>query len=119
MSTSSRPARAFTGLLMAAAGAILFASKGLFSKALFQQGVDYQTLTVLRALLVPLVEAYKAARAPQSSALRAAQANTGGAGDDIWPCLGLTGTVGVPHSGGAHRVIAGGSVVVVVRRRRP
>lgn len=36
---------------MAAAGAILFASKGLFSKALFQQGVDYQTLTVLRALL--------------------------------------------------------------------
>lgn len=38
-------------MLMAAAGAVLFASKGLFSKALFHQGVDYTTLTALRALL--------------------------------------------------------------------
>lgn len=58
MFMSTRPNRAVTGLLMAAAGAILFASKGLFSKALFLQGVDYQTLTVLRALLaLPLFAA--------------------------------------------------------------
>ena len=42
---------AITGLLLAAGGAILFASKGLFAKALYREGVDYQTLTVLRALL--------------------------------------------------------------------
>jgi len=36
---------------LAGAGAILFASKGLFSKALFQGGVDFVTLTALRALL--------------------------------------------------------------------
>jgi drug/metabolite transporter (DMT)-like permease len=51
MSSTNRPAQALTGLLLAAAGAVLFASKGLFSKALFHSGVDYPTLTALRALL--------------------------------------------------------------------
>lgn len=46
------PARRPTlGLLLMAAGGILFASKGLFAKALHQGGVDYQTVTALRALL--------------------------------------------------------------------
>lgn len=77
------PARALTGLLMAAAGAVLFASKGLFSKALFQQGVDYQTLTVLRALLaLPLFAAlavYRGLRLrglPTSALLQASFAGT-------------------------------------------
>jgi drug/metabolite transporter (DMT)-like permease len=39
------------GMSLAGAGAILFASKGLFSKALFHGGVDFVTLTALRALL--------------------------------------------------------------------
>ena len=51
MSSTNRPAQALTGLLLAAAGAVLFASKGLFSKVLFHSGVDYPTLTALRALL--------------------------------------------------------------------
>jgi drug/metabolite transporter (DMT)-like permease len=45
------PRTASLGFILAAAGAILFASKGLFAKALYQGGVDYQVLTVLRALL--------------------------------------------------------------------
>lgn len=43
--------RATLGLLLTAAGGILFASKGLFSKALFHGGVDFVTLTALRAVL--------------------------------------------------------------------
>ena len=43
--------RATLGLLLTAAGAILFAGKGLFSKALFHDGVDFQTITALRAVL--------------------------------------------------------------------
>jgi len=39
------------GIAFAASGAILFASKGLFAKALYAQGVDFQTLTALRALM--------------------------------------------------------------------
>jgi drug/metabolite transporter (DMT)-like permease len=39
------------GLSLAGAGAILFASKGLFSKALFHGGVDFITMTSLRAVL--------------------------------------------------------------------
>jgi drug/metabolite transporter (DMT)-like permease len=42
---------AVTGSLMAAGGAMLFASKGLFAKALYLRGMDYQTLALLRALL--------------------------------------------------------------------
>jgi drug/metabolite transporter (DMT)-like permease len=40
-----------TGSLLAAGGAMLFASKGLFAKALYLRGVDYQTLTLLRTVL--------------------------------------------------------------------
>ncbi|MEO7775268.1 MAG: DMT family transporter [Steroidobacteraceae bacterium] len=40
-----------TGGLLAAGSAILFACKGVFAKALFLRGVDYQTLTLMRALL--------------------------------------------------------------------
>lgn len=43
--------RATAGLLLAAGGAILFASKGLFAKALYAQGVDFRSLTLLRALI--------------------------------------------------------------------
>ncbi len=39
------------GLSLAGAGAILFASKGLFSKALFHGGIDFVTMTSLRAVL--------------------------------------------------------------------
>ncbi|MFO1504490.1 MAG: DMT family transporter [Steroidobacteraceae bacterium] len=39
------------GFTLAGAGAILFATKGVFSKALWASGVDYLTLTALRALL--------------------------------------------------------------------
>lgn len=39
------------GLMLAAGGAVLFASKGLFAKALYARGVDYHTLTTLRALI--------------------------------------------------------------------
>jgi drug/metabolite transporter (DMT)-like permease len=50
--------RATLGLLLTAAGGILFASKGLFSKALFHGGVDFVTLTALRAVLaLPLFAA--------------------------------------------------------------
>jgi drug/metabolite transporter (DMT)-like permease len=46
------PRRSLTvGIALTAGGAILFASKGLFAKALYRQGVDYQTLTALRALI--------------------------------------------------------------------
>ncbi len=39
------------GLSLAGAGAILFASKGLFTKALFHSGIDFVTMTALRAVL--------------------------------------------------------------------
>ena len=37
------------GFALAGAGAILFATKGVFSKALWASGVDYLTVTALRA----------------------------------------------------------------------
>lgn len=47
-----------TGFLLAGAGAVLFATKGVFSKALAASGVDYLTVTALRAVLaVPLFAA--------------------------------------------------------------
>jgi drug/metabolite transporter (DMT)-like permease len=56
MSSTSR--NAATGFLLAGAGAILFATKGVFSKALAGSGVDYLTVTALRALLaLPLFAA--------------------------------------------------------------
>lgn len=39
------------GIAFAGAGAILFASKGLFAKSLYAEGVDFQTLTTLRAVM--------------------------------------------------------------------
>lgn len=51
MSTSETARRATVGLLLAAGGAILFASKGLFAKALYAEGVDFRSLTLLRALI--------------------------------------------------------------------
>ena len=48
---SPQARRATAGLLLAAGGAILFASKGLFAKALYAQGVDFRSLTLLRALI--------------------------------------------------------------------
>jgi drug/metabolite transporter (DMT)-like permease len=50
MPTTARQ-RVVTGVLIAACGSFLFASKGLFSKALLVRGVDYITLTALRAVL--------------------------------------------------------------------
>ena len=51
MPMSSPARRATRGLLLTAGGAILFASKGLFAKALYREGVDFQTLTFLRAII--------------------------------------------------------------------
>ena len=51
MSTSTPARRATLGLLLTAGGAFLFASKGLFAKALYREGVDFQTLTTMRALI--------------------------------------------------------------------
>ncbi len=51
MPTARSAHKATLGLLLTAGGAFLFASKGLFAKALYRQGVDFQTLTVLRALI--------------------------------------------------------------------
>jgi len=49
---------ATTGFLLAGAGAILFATKGVFSKALASGGVDFLTVTALRAVLaLPLFAA--------------------------------------------------------------
>jgi len=49
MPSSSR--NTTTGFLLAGAGAVLFATKGVFSKALAGSGVDYLTVTALRAVL--------------------------------------------------------------------
>ncbi|HXS31098.1 MAG TPA: DMT family transporter [Steroidobacteraceae bacterium] len=49
MPSSTR--NATTGFLLAGAGAVLFATKGVFSKALAGSGVDYLTVTAMRALL--------------------------------------------------------------------
>jgi drug/metabolite transporter (DMT)-like permease len=59
-STMNSPQRQklLVGFAMAGAGAILFAGKGLFSKALFATGVDHVTLTAVRAVLaLPLFAA--------------------------------------------------------------
>lgn len=62
---SSRPDRRslVAGILLTGGGAVLFASKGLFAKALYMRGVDYQTLTMLRAVIaLPLFGALALAR---------------------------------------------------------
>lgn len=52
MGVESRPlARPGIGMFYVAGAAILFASKGLFSKALYQRGVGFELLVTVRALL--------------------------------------------------------------------
>jgi drug/metabolite transporter (DMT)-like permease len=53
MRTMTREDAAYraTGTLYAGGAAMLFASKGLLAKLLYARGVDFQTLTLLRALL--------------------------------------------------------------------
>jgi drug/metabolite transporter (DMT)-like permease len=47
----SRPRHSSTGFIFAGCAALLFASKGLFVKALAARGVDYLTMTMVRGLL--------------------------------------------------------------------
>lgn len=78
MTTPTQRGPITAGLLLAGAGAILFASKGLFSKTLHAGGVDYLTLTTVRALLsLPLFGALalwrglSLHRAPRGALVRA------------------------------------------------
>jgi drug/metabolite transporter (DMT)-like permease len=50
------------GMLFVAGGAILFASKGIFSKALYQRGVGFELLVTVRALLAMPLFAWIALR---------------------------------------------------------
>ncbi|MDH3644644.1 MAG: DMT family transporter, partial [Gammaproteobacteria bacterium] len=50
---------ALAGLLCAASGAVLLASKGIFAKLLYQTGVGFEVVTALRAVLaLPLFWAW-------------------------------------------------------------
>jgi drug/metabolite transporter (DMT)-like permease len=49
--TDSAALRARVGMLCVAAAAMLFASKGLFAKALYQRGVGFELLVAVRAVL--------------------------------------------------------------------
>jgi len=51
MPPSASPRSLAAGVAFASSGAILFASKGLFAKALYLEGVDFETLTMLRAVM--------------------------------------------------------------------
>ena len=58
-------------MLMVAAAAILFASKGLFAKALYQRGVGFELLVAVRAVLAVPLFAWFAVRAnPQPQPMR-------------------------------------------------
>ncbi len=48
---TSAPRRSSTGFLFAGCAALLFATKGLFVKALGAHGVDYLTVAMIRGLL--------------------------------------------------------------------
>ena len=63
--TNSRE-RQRLGMLFVAGAAILFASKGLFSKALYQRGVGFELLVTVRALLAMPLFAWFALRAKRS-----------------------------------------------------
>jgi len=56
------------GMWFVAGAAILFASKGLFSKALYQRGVGFELLVTVRALLAMPLFGWIALRAPGPSA---------------------------------------------------
>lgn len=45
------PRSLVAGIALFGGGAVLFASKGVFAKALYRGGMDFQTLTTLRALI--------------------------------------------------------------------
>ncbi len=51
------------GMLFVAGAAILFASKGLFAKALYQRGVGFELLVAVRAVLAVPLFAWFAVRA--------------------------------------------------------
>ena len=57
-----------TGMLCVTAAAILFASKGLFAKALYQRGVGFELLVTVRALLAMPLFVWFAARARPGAA---------------------------------------------------
>ena len=59
------------GMLFVAGAAILFASKGLFAKALYQRGVGFELLVAVRALLAVPLFAWFAVRAnPEAQPMR-------------------------------------------------
>ena len=59
------------GMLFVAGAAILFASKGLFAKALYQRGVGFELLVAVRAVLaVPLFAWFARARANRADSAR-------------------------------------------------
>jgi drug/metabolite transporter (DMT)-like permease len=61
--SSERPSSITLGLLMVAVGAMLFASKGLFAKALYARDVSSDTVVAIRALVaVPFFWAFAFAR---------------------------------------------------------
>lgn len=61
---STAPANASRlGMLMVAGAAILFASKGLFAKALYQRGMGFELLVAVRALIAVPLFAWFAVRA--------------------------------------------------------
>ena len=61
------------GMLFAVASAVLFASKGLFSKALYQQGVGFELLVAVRAVLAMPLFAWVALRPARSGSTAAVQ----------------------------------------------
>jgi drug/metabolite transporter (DMT)-like permease len=56
-----------TGLLCVTGAAVLFASKGLFAKALYQRGVGFELLVTVRALLAMPLFVWFAARVPPAA----------------------------------------------------
>ena len=60
------------GILLVAAGAMLFAVKGVMTKLIYARGVDYESLVVLRSMLsLPLFWAWALGRGAASAILRA------------------------------------------------
>lgn len=79
--------RSSTGFLLAGCAALLFATKGLFVKALAARGVDYLTMTMVRALLalpmyagLALWRGFNLRRVPRRAAALAALAGAMGYG---------------------------------------
>jgi drug/metabolite transporter (DMT)-like permease len=60
------------GMLCVTGAAVLFASKGLFAKALYQRGVGFELLVTVRALLAMPLFVWFAARVPPATGTAAA-----------------------------------------------